>query len=164
NLPSLSGGAMRLLARFVLSFVVSMACMAQDGYVVEARFVGRHSLEQGHSAPTVHWKILRSNPRNPLEANGWEPSYAPAAKHLEGKTSGSDCHKPRGSVTRPLIKADSVNQLCYACHSEKRGPFIWEHAPVRKSCSECHLPHGSSHESLLMVRRPFLCQQCHANV
>ena len=83
---------------------------------------------------------------------------------LEGKLSCSDCHNPHGSVTRPLLKADSVNQVCYACHAEKRGPFIWEHAPVRKSCSECHLPYGSSHESLLSAARPFLCQQCHANV
>lgn len=82
----------------------------------------------------------------------------------EGRMSCVDCHNPHGSVTRPLIKADSVNQLCYTCHSEKRGPFIWEHAPVRRDCLSCHLPHGSSHESLLAVARPFLCQQCHANV
>jgi DmsE family decaheme c-type cytochrome len=83
---------------------------------------------------------------------------------MEGRISCVDCHNPHGSVTRPLIKADSVNQLCYGCHAEKRGPFIWEHAPVRRDCLSCHLPHGSSHESLLAVARPFLCQQCHANV
>ena len=83
---------------------------------------------------------------------------------LEGRMSCSDCHNPHGSVTRPLIKADDVNQLCYTCHTEKRGPFIWEHAPVRRNCLSCHQAHGSSHESLLIVARPFLCQQCHANV
>jgi len=83
---------------------------------------------------------------------------------LEGRISCGDCHNPHGSVTRPLIKADSVNQLCTTCHAEKRGPFIWEHAPVRRNCLECHTPHGSSHESLLVVARPFLCQQCHGNV
>ncbi len=83
---------------------------------------------------------------------------------LEGRISCVDCHNPHGSVTRPLLKADNVNQLCTTCHAEKRGPFIWEHAPVRRNCLECHLPHGSSHESLLVVARPFLCQQCHANV
>jgi len=83
---------------------------------------------------------------------------------LEGKLSCGDCHNPHGTVTRSLVKADSVNQLCYGCHAEKRGPFIWEHAPVRRDCMSCHLPHGSSHESLLVTARPFLCQQCHANV
>jgi len=82
----------------------------------------------------------------------------------EGRMSCGDCHNPHGAITRPLIKADTVNQLCYACHSEKRGPFIWEHAPVRRDCLSCHTPHGSSHDSLLVVARPFLCQQCHANV
>lgn len=83
---------------------------------------------------------------------------------LEGRMSCGDCHNPHGSATRPMLKADSVNQLCTGCHAEKRGPFIWEHAPVRRNCLECHLPHGSSHESLLVTARPFLCQQCHANV
>ena len=82
----------------------------------------------------------------------------------EGRMSCSDCHNPHGSATRALLKGDSVNQVCYACHAEKRGPFIFEHAPVRKDCGECHLPHGSSHDSLLVTARPFLCQQCHANV
>lgn len=82
----------------------------------------------------------------------------------EGKMSCSDCHNPHGSITRSLLRTDSVNTLCYDCHAEKRGPFLWEHAPVRRDCLSCHLPHGSSHESLLVVARPFLCQQCHANV
>ncbi len=82
----------------------------------------------------------------------------------EGRMSCTDCHNPHGSATRPLLKADSANQLCYGCHAEKRGPFVWEHAPVRRDCMSCHTPHGSNHESLLTVARPFLCQQCHANV
>ncbi|ADE14354.1 cytochrome C family protein [Nitrosococcus halophilus Nc 4] len=82
---------------------------------------------------------------------------------LEGKISCVDCHNPHGSNTTPLLKADTVNQLCYQCHPEKRGPFIWEHAPVRENCLNCHLPHGSNHEKLLSVARPFLCEQCHTN-
>lgn len=79
----------------------------------------------------------------------------------EGKMSCVDCHNPHGSTRSPLIKADSVNDLCYACHAEKRGPFIWEHAPARESCLNCHAPHGSNHDKLLTVARPYLCQQCH---
>lgn len=81
----------------------------------------------------------------------------------EGKMSCVDCHNPHGSVTRPLLAADTANALCYRCHAEKRGPFLWEHAPVRESCMNCHAPHGSNHEGLLTSARPFLCQQCHAN-
>lgn len=80
---------------------------------------------------------------------------------LEGRMTCTDCHNPHGSTTRPLLKADSVNDVCYSCHAEKRGPFIWEHAPVRESCLNCHQPHGSNHDKLLVTARPYLCQQCH---
>lgn len=79
----------------------------------------------------------------------------------EGKLSCTDCHNPHGANTRALVKADTVNQLCYTCHAEKRGPFLWEHAPVRGNCLNCHFAHGSNHEKLLVVTKPFLCQQCH---
>ena len=81
----------------------------------------------------------------------------------EGKMSCADCHNPHGSATQPLLKADSVNEVCYACHAEKRGPMLWEHAPVRERCTHCHLPHGSNHDKLLTAARPYLCQQCHSS-
>ena len=46
----------------------------------------------------------------------------------EGKITCSDCHNPHGSVTEKLIRQASVNEVCYTCHAEKRGPFLWEHA------------------------------------
>jgi len=82
----------------------------------------------------------------------------------EGKITCTDCHNPHGSPTDPLLKADTVNHLCYTCHQEKRGPFLWEHAPVRENCLNCHNPHGSNHEFLLVTARPFLCQQCHSHL
>lgn len=81
----------------------------------------------------------------------------------EGKMSCVDCHNPHGTPSKALIKADSVNELCYHCHAEKRGPFLWEHAPVRDNCLNCHHAHGSNHDKLLQVARPFSCQQCHGN-
>jgi len=81
---------------------------------------------------------------------------------LEGKISCVDCHAPHGSNTDPLLKADSVNQLCYQCHADKRGPFIWEHPPVMTNCLNCHRPHGSNSLALLVSNPPFLCQRCHA--
>lgn len=81
---------------------------------------------------------------------------------LEGKLSCTDCHNPHGSTTSPLLKADSTNEVCYSCHAEKRGPFLFEHAPVRESCLNCHNPHGSNFEALLTAPRPLLCQQCHS--
>jgi len=80
----------------------------------------------------------------------------------EGKMTCTDCHNPHGSATQRLLKADSVNQLCYTCHAEKRGPFLWEHAPVREKCTNCHAQHGSNHDKLLVSARPYLCSQCHS--
>lgn len=73
----------------------------------------------------------------------------------------SSCHNPHGAQTEKLISANSINDKCYACHQEKRGPFLWEHAPVRENCLSCHTPHGSNNEQLLTLRRPQLCQTCH---
>jgi DmsE family decaheme c-type cytochrome len=60
-----------------------------------------------------------------------------------------------------MIKAPSVNQLCYKCHAEKRGPFMWQHPPVDENCATCHSPHGSVHQWLLVEKIPNLCQGCH---
>ena len=81
----------------------------------------------------------------------------------EGKISCADCHNPHGTVTAKLIKASSVNEQCYTCHTEKRGPFLWEHPPVRENCLNCHTPHGSNHIKLQRTTVPFICQQCHSN-
>ncbi len=71
------------------------------------------------------------------------------------------CHNPHGSQTERLISANSINEKCYSCHQEKRGPFLWEHPPVRENCMVCHSPHGSNNEQLLALRTPQLCQSCH---
>jgi len=74
----------------------------------------------------------------------------------------SDCHNPHGSTGPKLLVKQSVNETCYTCHAEKRGPFLWEHAPVVDDCTNCHTPHGSTNQALLKMRSPWLCQQCHS--
>ncbi len=59
------------------------------------------------------------------------------------------------------MKRDTVNNTCFQCHAEKRGPFIWNHLPVTENCALCHNPHGTNVANLLKQRPPFLCQQCH---
>jgi DmsE family decaheme c-type cytochrome len=81
----------------------------------------------------------------------------------EGKMECTSCHNPHGTPNERLLLQTSVNQNCYTCHAEKRGPFLWEHAPVRENCALCHDPHGSNHDKLLVAKQPFLCQRCHLN-
>jgi len=88
-----------------------------------------------------------------------------ASRHpiREGQVLCSDCHNPHGSTTDHMLVKETTNETCYQCHAEKRGPFLWEHQPVRDDCTNCHTPHGSVQKSLLVARPPWLCQQCHMN-
>ncbi len=82
----------------------------------------------------------------------------------EGKLQCSSCHNMHGSQNVRLLRTGySVNEACTSCHQEKRGPFLWEHAPVRENCATCHDPHGSANERLLVAKLPFLCQRCHTH-
>jgi len=79
----------------------------------------------------------------------------------EGKVTCTNCHNPHGSTTEAMLRQDSINDNCYTCHAEKRGPFLFEHAPVRENCLNCHDPHGSINEFSLKMSRPRLCFECH---
>lgn len=79
----------------------------------------------------------------------------------EGKVKCKDCHNPHGSFGLKMVRADTFNELCYNCHSEKRGPYLWQHPPVEEDCLSCHVAHGSNHSKLLLRKVPQLCQSCH---
>ena len=81
----------------------------------------------------------------------------------EGKMACTTCHNPHGSLSneKALRTGSSVAEMCTSCHTEMRGPVLWEHTPVRENCATCHDPHGSSNDRMLVVRQPMLCQRCH---
>ena len=81
----------------------------------------------------------------------------------EGKMACSDCHNPHAVQEGKLVDQAAVAETCYQCHAEKRGPFLWEHIPVREDCMTCHEAHGSNHMKMLKVKEPFLCQRCHSD-
>lgn len=87
-----------------------------------------------------------------------KPSHHPI---IEGKVKCSDCHNPHGALTQAMLKHESVNQQCWSCHADKRGPFVFGHPPVEENCLSCHTPHGSAHQKLLNEKVPNLCQDCH---
>jgi DmsE family decaheme c-type cytochrome len=81
-----------------------------------------------------------------------------------GEMACSDCHAPHDSFAPALLKQATLNQTCYQCHAELRGPFLWEHPPASEDCTNCHRPHGSNHPRLLTKAAPLLCQDCHSRV
>jgi len=90
----------------------------------------------------------------------------------EGVVQCTDCHNPHGTGSpswrmgeRPRMVSTHGDgeQPCLACHTDKRGPFAFEHPAVRvDGCETCHRPHGSTNARLL--KRPVmftLCLECH---
>jgi DmsE family decaheme c-type cytochrome len=81
----------------------------------------------------------------------------------EGHMSCGTCHDPHGSGHDANLRAASINDLCFKCHAEKRGPRLFEHPPVAENCMNCHDPHGTIHPKMLKSTVTYLCQQCHSN-
>ena len=93
----------------------------------------------------------------------------------EGAMDCTDCHNPHGTALATWRTAHSPRMVshglgndiaCTKCHSDKRGPFVHEHPPVRvEGCPACHNPHGSTNPRLLNRPSAFvLCLECHNDV
>src|SRR6267142_4245077 len=57
------------------------------------------------------------------------------------KVDCTSCHNTHDGDGGKMLLEPTVNNLCYTCHAEKRGPFLWDHPPVREDCRNCHSPH-----------------------
>jgi len=89
----------------------------------------------------------------------------------EGFMQCSDCHNPHGTFAptwrtgiRPRMVEQYTNEeTCLRCHADKRGPFVFEHPPVKvEGCEGCHVPHGSMNARLLTRPVVFtVCLECH---
>ena len=80
---------------------------------------------------------------------------------LEGALDCVACHNPHED--RKLQATTGRNDLCYRCHQEKRGPWVYEHEPAAEDCLICHNPHGSVSRRLLRRNEPYLCLTCHSS-
>lgn len=85
----------------------------------------------------------------------------------EGLIECSDCHDVHGTFGNNNLRSTAdQNMICTKCHTETRGPFVFEHAAVKaEGCLGCHTPHGSQNARLLnMPQINTLCNQCHSPV
>jgi len=75
----------------------------------------------------------------------------------------SSCHDPHV----PKLRRTRSGELpCVNCHTEKRGPFVFQHgAAAIGDCMTCHEPHGSSNRNrLIRANTAQLCLECHSPI
>lgn len=90
----------------------------------------------------------------------------------------SACHPPHGSEYPGLLRAETPQRACLACHPKANAPDgLWrgEKAYARSGhaalCLKCHNPHGVSdprtgtaYPKMLTAGSPELCLSCHSKV
>lgn len=132
--------------------------------------VGSHNREtiacaDCHSSHRIQDSVLSSASQSSVCVNCHTAERSAELKpygHAQnGKVGCDGCHRIHAADGPSALIRFTTNQTCYQCHAEKRGPFLWEHAPASEDCSLCHAPHGSNHPGALLRRGPFLCQSCH---
>jgi DmsE family decaheme c-type cytochrome len=82
----------------------------------------------------------------------------------EGLVQCTDCHNPHGTVKPKQVRTSSTQDaVCFTCHTDKQGPFVFEHQPVKiDGCQSCHLVHGGPNPHMLKLSNVnLLCLQCH---
>jgi DmsE family decaheme c-type cytochrome len=82
----------------------------------------------------------------------------------EGLIQCSDCHNPHGTARPKQVRASAQQDaVCFKCHADKQGPFVFEHDPVKaEGCTSCHVPHGGPNQHMMRLSTVnLLCLQCH---
>jgi len=95
-----------------------------------------------------------------------KPQFAMPFHHRvnEGLVQCNDCHNPHGTVQENQLRTSAAQDaVCFKCHADKRGPFVYEHEVVKvEGCQSCHTPHGSPNMHMLRVSNVnLLCLSCH---
>jgi predicted CXXCH cytochrome family protein len=100
--------------------------------------------------------------------NVWAQFQRPYHHRLpENAMSCIDCHNPHGTLRVRMTQVFAANEPgCLNCHGDKRGPFTFEHPPMRlEGCGACHEVHGSQNPRMLTRQEVmFVCLECHANI
>jgi DmsE family decaheme c-type cytochrome len=129
------------------------------------RYAELASVDSRYGAPlTEHVGTKKPQPELCLQCHQMRRAQLQRSSHMpyrEGKVTCTSCHNPHGSPNPSQLIQSTINENCISCHTERRGPFLWEHPPVMENCANCHEPHGSSNPQLLKVRMPRVCDSCH---
>lgn len=130
-----------------------------------------HSVHAPNKAEAAQEKLLTASAPQLCFGchNDVKPQFSMPFHHKvnEGAVNCDDCHEVHGTFGNSNLRSTAdQNAICTRCHTEKRGPFVYEHAAVKgEGCLSCHTPHGSQNARLLNVASVnVLCSQCHSAV
>jgi len=95
-----------------------------------------------------------------------KPDFAKPTHHRvnEGLINCTNCHNQHGGFLTTQLRSTAAQDIvCFNCHTDKAGPFAFEHAAVKtEGCIACHTPHGSNNPRLLKRSNiNLLCLECH---
>lgn len=140
-----------------------IACV--DCHQVKQEIHTKLSADARYSSPLSENRGLnKKQPELCLQCHQMRRAQLQRSSHMpyrEGKVTCTSCHNPHGTPNPAQLIQSSTNENCLSCHTERRGPFLWEHPPVLENCANCHEPHGSNNPQLLKVRMPRVCDSCH---
>ncbi len=120
-----------------------------------------------HYAKQTQFLLAKSQPQLCFSCHlEVKPDFNKPFRHRvnESLVKCTDCHNQHGGfVTKQLRSTVAQDQVCFKCHVDKAGPFVFEHHGVRsEGCVSCHTPHGSSNPRLLKRSQiNLLCLECH---
>jgi DmsE family decaheme c-type cytochrome len=127
-----------------------------------------HSIHKTREAMVARRPAAINQQCASCHTSAWAEFNRPHSHRLrEGAMSCVDCHNPHGSLFPRMMQTVSANEPgCLKCHSDKRGPFVFEHAPVKlEGCATCHEAHGSANPRMLTRHEVrFQCMECHSNL
>jgi len=129
--------------------------------------IGCTSCHSVHAAEAKNALLREESPRLCYQCHTEQKAeFSRPYRHRvnEGLIQCSDCHNEHGGfLPKQLRTSAAQDQVCFKCHAEKKGPFVYEHLPVKtEGCTSCHTPHGSTNPRLMRVSQVnVLCLQCH---
>jgi DmsE family decaheme c-type cytochrome len=125
------------------------------------------SCHSPHHAKTNQFLLVKAQPQLCFTCHlNVKPQFSMPFHHRvnEGLVQCSDCHNPHGGfLSKQLRSAAAQDAVCFTCHVDKQGPFVFEHQPVKiEGCVSCHVPHGSPNPHMMKQSNlNLLCLQCH---
>jgi len=148
-------------------------CHDPHGLPLPPDRLGSQTLVQSATAHKPDWASLvmlkQSEPQLCIRCHAeMKAQFTQPFRHrvLEGQMTCSDCHNPHGGFElRQDRLATTTDAICVKCHTDKQGPYTFEHAPLKlEGCTACHVPHGSSNPKMLKRADVFqLCLECHSD-